>query len=245
MGSTQSILPPGWELPPTIQGRLGETVGRQRALFAEEHLLLVLHKPPKPEEDERVGRFFWRQPNGEWKSSEPGNGLTALKEHLDAYETIVDDLEARDAAAQNAAEYFDVLTELGPVRRASDNLHRTLQHARELIPQDRNILNLRDESYQLQRAAELLYHDAKNALDFKVAQRAEEQATHSHQMALATHRLNVLAAFFFPIVTLTAVFGVNLKHGFEESMAPLPFLALMAMGLLSGLILKSFVVRKA
>ena len=61
----------------------------------------------------------------------------------------------------------------------------------------------------------LLYNEARNSLDFSIARRGEEQARSSHRMAVSAHRLNLLAAFFFPIATLTALFGVNLRHGLE------------------------------
>jgi hypothetical protein len=43
----KSVVPPSWEVPPQFRERLGERVGRQRAMLADGHLLLVLHRPPK------------------------------------------------------------------------------------------------------------------------------------------------------------------------------------------------------
>jgi hypothetical protein len=56
-------------------------------------------------------------------------------------------------------------------------------------------------------------------------------------------RLNLLAAFFFPIATLSAIFGANLKHGLEQVTAPAAFLAVMATGLALGALLMKFVAR--
>lgn len=243
MAAGKSILPAMWEVPQVFRDRLGEQAGRQRAMFADGHLLLTLHQPPKPDEEERVGRFFWRQPDGRWKSTESGKGSNALARHLNEYTEILDALEKRDVAAASAEEYFGVLSELGPLQRAAHNMHQALQQAREMVPTARDLINFRDLAYQISRTAELLYSDAKNSLDFAVAQRAEEQSHHAYQMSLSAHRLNMLAAFFFPIVTLTAIFGTNLRHGLEEAYAPLPFLLLLLVGLLSGLILKSIVTR--
>jgi hypothetical protein len=212
-------------------------------MFADGHLLLTLHEPPKPDEEERAGRFFWRQPDGTWSSSERGKGPNALARHLNEYTDILDELEKRDQAAGSAEEYFGVLSELGPLQRAAHNMHQALQQAREMVSTNRDIINFRDEAYQIARTAELLYQDSKNSLEFAVAKRAEEQSHHAHQMSLSAHRLNMLAAFFFPIVTLTAIFGTNLKHGLEEYSAPLPFVLLLLTGLLSGLILKSTFAR--
>jgi Mg2+ and Co2+ transporter CorA len=63
-------------------------------------------------------------------------------------------------------------------------------------------------------------------------------------MAVAAHRLNMLVAFFFPIATLTAIFGVNLDHGYEHRHAPYLFLGTIAIGLLCGAILTSIVRRQ-
>lgn len=73
--------------------------------------------------------------------------------------------------------------------------------------------------------------------------RLGEQAAHGHRMALSAHRLNLLVAFFFPIATLSAIFGVNLAHGYEQQFAPLPFLGVLLLGLGAGLLLKSFVTK--
>ena len=63
-------------------------------------------------------------------------------------------------------------------------------------------------------------------------------------MVVAAHRLNMLAAFFFPIATLTAIFGVNLRHGYEERHVPQLFLVIIGVGLLMGLLLTLFIGRR-
>ena len=78
----KSILPPTWDVPAEFRERLGEKVGRQRAMLADGHLLLVLHRPPKGNDPERTGRVFWRKPDGAWQSSDLGNGVAALSRHL-------------------------------------------------------------------------------------------------------------------------------------------------------------------
>jgi hypothetical protein len=210
-------------------------------MSAEDHLLILLHSPPKPEDDERVGRFFWRKPDGTWTSSDFGGGPNALKKHLDEYTALIDSLEEQEDAATNAQNYFSILNELVPLHRAARNMHQALQQARELVPEDADLINFRDRSYRIERTAELLYTDTKNLLEFDIAKRAEEQATSSHQMAVASHRLNVLVAFFFPIATLSAVFGMNLLHGYEQAPPPIPFLVVMLVGLVLGIVLKSFI----
>ena len=58
-------------------------------------------------------------------------------------------------------------------------------------------------------------------------------------MSVAAHRLNILAAFFFPLATLSAIFGMNLRHGFETEPWPAPFIVLIALGLGIGIILEN------
>ncbi|MEE3369384.1 MAG: hypothetical protein VX346_08570 [Planctomycetota bacterium] len=248
------ILPPVWEIPAEFRDRLGDQVGRQRAMTCDGHLLLILHDPPAPDQSERDGQFFWRQPDGTWSSSKLGSGPQALEKHLDAFQELVTRFESQDEEADSATDYFAVLHGLAPIRRSSSNMHQTLQQGREMCPQDRNLINLRDRAYQIERAADLLINDAKTSLDFLIAKRTEEHAENSEQMAIASHRLNLLAAFFFPMATLCALFGVNLKHGLEaiqnlseitSAPAPsFPFIAMVLIGIVLGGFLTRFISNK-
>jgi hypothetical protein len=239
----KSILPPGWNVPEVFRNRLGAKVGRQRPMAADDHLLLMLHAPPKPEENERVGRFFWRAPDGLWSSNGLGSGPAALNQHLDEYYSIIQHLDEQEEKAASADEYFEIIEAVAPICRATRNLHQVLQETRALCPDIREIIDLRDRAYELERTAELLYNGTKDGLEFAIAKRAEEQAKSSEHMALSAHRLNSLVAFFFPIATLTAVFGVNLPHGYEDSKPPYAFLIVIAVGLTLGAMLSAFVSR--
>ena len=88
--TAKSVLPPLWEVPQKFRDRLGDQAGRQRAMLSDGHLLLVLHKPPHGDEPERKGRFFWRNPAGEWKASELRGGVNAVRMHLDEYAELLD-----------------------------------------------------------------------------------------------------------------------------------------------------------
>ena len=213
-------------------------------MFEDGHLLLVLHAPPQPDEDERQGRFYWREPTGVWHSSEGGTGPQVLDRHLSDYAELLESYDVKEANATTSEDYFDVLEALAPLHRATRNLHRVLQDARKLCPSDRDIINYRDRSYELERTGDLLYSETKNQLDFVVAKQVEGQAKASHRLAIAAHRLNLLAAFFFPIATLSAIFGVNMTHGFEKAGGPGPFLVLIAVGLVMGILLTSIVSSK-
>jgi hypothetical protein len=121
--------------------------------------------------------------------------------------------------------------------RAARHLHQVLQEARKACTDDRDIINFRDRAYEIERTAELLYSETKNSMDLAVARRAEEQTEASRRMAISAHRLNMLAAFFFPLVTLCAIFATTLRHGLEDVDPPLPFLVLVGLGLLAGIVL--------
>lgn len=241
---TSELIPPLWQVPRVFRERMGDHVGRQRAMVADGHLLLVLHAPAKPGEAGRQGRLFWRDPAGQWWSKEKGVGLHSLERHFEEYEHLLGELARQEERASAAAEYLALLEQLSPVRRAATNLHHALQHAREQCPDVRELINLRDRAYELDRSADLLLTDVENALQVAIAKRAEEQSASSHQMSVASHRLNVLAAFFFPIATLMAIFGANLRTGWEEVWPPLPLLSVLAVGLVVGALLTAFVTRK-
>lgn len=248
------LIPADWEVPQSFRDRLGDQVGRQRAMTSDGHLLLVLHEPPTVEDQQRTGRIFWRKPTGEWKAKR-GDGIPALRKHVSEFFDRVTELEAEDHKAETATEYFQVLSALAPLRRATGNLHQALQQARELCSEDRNLINFRDQAYRVERMADLLQNDVKASLDFRIARQAEEQAQNSYQMAVSAHRLNALAAFFFPLATLSAIFGVNLKHGMEEvitlddltsaAIPSTPFLLVLGFGIVMGFFLRSMVNRNA
>lgn len=237
------LIPPLWKVPQAFRDRMGEQVGRQRSMVADGHLLLVLHAPPKPNENQRHGRFFWRDAEGQWTSKDRGTGLNALNKHLEDYEELIATLDRLEEKATSSGEYFAILEQLSPVQRSVTNLHRVLQEAREECPEFRELINLRDRAYGIERTAELLLAEVKNELDVAVAKRAEEQAVSSHRMSVSAHRLNVLAAFFFPIATLMTIFGANLRNGWEDTWPPIPMLIVLGLGLALGGILTMFVTQ--
>lgn len=239
--AVRSLLPPAWNVPAAIRMRLGDSVGKQRLMPAEGHLLLVLHGPPKADSNERVGRYFWCKPDGAWAGCEPGGKSISLAGHLADFQDLLERLDKCEDEASTAREYFDLMSQLGPLHRTTRNLHVVLQQARDAVPDDRELINQRDRAYELERSFELLYNDAKNGLDFAVARQAEAQAASSHRMALSAHRLNMLAAFFFPLATLSAVLGVNMQHGWEHVPGPQPFAIMVGAGLAAGLVLMTYV----
>lgn len=234
-------IPISWDLPKEIVVRFGQTPGRQRAMSADGHLLLVLHKAPSADESERRGAFFWRKPNGDWESTERGRGLKALREHVEAYSTVQEKLEEEYEGASEADDYFHILEQVAPLSHAANNLHDVLQAARETIRDDRDIIDLRDWAYQVERGFELLYTDTKNALDYSIAKRAEEEAKLSRQAVQTGHRLNILAAIFFPLTAIASLFGMNMRSGLEDSPVWV-FWAVFLAGIFVGIVVREWVL---
>jgi hypothetical protein len=237
------LIPSAWEVPDEFHRRVGDRPGRQRAIFAEDHLLLVLHEPPKPDEATRKGRLFWRKPDASWASTGFGAGVAALERHLEEFIKAIDECDLHEDQATTADEYFQVMEQVAPLKRAAENLHQVLQDARKMLPHDRDMINLRDQAYDISRTVELLYDATKNGLELAQTRRAEEQARIGHAMAESAHRLNLLASFFFPLATLTALFGMQFGIGLEQIDPPWPFVAVLIVGVLAGFVISFFVVR--
>jgi hypothetical protein len=133
---------------------------------------------------------------------------------------------------------------MAPLHRAAGNLYHTLQDAREMVREDQDLIVCRDEAYHVYRSVELLQTDAKIGLDCAIARRAEEEAESSGQMALAGHRLNVLAAIFFPVVTIASIFGMNLDHGLGETDSPWLFWLLVLGSVACGFFLRAAIMER-
>ena len=242
-----AILPANWEVPQEFRRRLGDQVGRQRLMESEGHLLLILHAPPGETADEREGRVFWRDPGGRWTPSGTSPAQRGVSDLLSDYEKSLDLLQQAEDKATTARDYFNLLNRLNPITRAARNLYQVLQDAREAKPDDRSLILWRDRAYVISRTAELLNGDAKNALDFAVAQRTEEEAASTRRVETAAHRLNVLAALFLPFAMIEAIFGTNLHHGLETwdaQHAPLVMLGVLGAGVVLGVMLMAFITRK-
>lgn len=241
---TRSLLPEMWKVPQVFRDRLGEKAARQRAMSADGHLLLVLHEPPKADETHRNARLFWRAPDGCWQSNNLGPGIKALQKHLGQYAEAVEKLDEAEERARRADDYFSILRQIAPLCRAARNMHATLHDARQLVPQDRDLLLCRDHAYTIERGAELLRSDTQSGLDCAMARRAEEQSENSYKMALAGHRLNVLAAIFLPVATIATIFGMNLASGLEKTAGPWLFWLVLLIGVCGGVVLKSSMMGK-
>ncbi len=234
-----NVIPHNWEVPQVFRGRLGTHAGRQRAMSADGHLLIILHDVPKAEVPERVARLFWRKPDGSWKSTGSGAAtINALRAHVEAYGAAVDAMEARAANAKRASEWFELMHESAPLLRAVRNMSATLQESRELAKTDSGLIAVRDLGQDIERAVELIHNHARSGLDFAIARSAEDSAANSRHVLESGHRLNLIAATFLPITALGALFSMQLEHGLEKWNAPWVFWGVAAAAFALGLIVR-------
>lgn len=238
------LLPSMWDIPDYFHGRIGDRAGRQRSMIHEGHLLLVLHQPPQRGVRARQTHFFYRKPDGSWYSTAEGGGIAALTKHLERFEAQVEALDIAEDKAKTADEYFALIEEMLPLKRTVANLHATLDEARKGVMGARELINFRDHAYEISRTAELLYDAIKVGAELAHIRHAETQAAQARHLSISAHRLNLLVAFFFPLATLAAVFGMNLKTGWEEVDPPGLFLAVCGVGLLSGVALFMLLLRR-
>ncbi len=233
-----------WQLPEEIELRLGDaTYGRQRAIFEAGHLLVVTHAPPVPESTTREHVVFLRPPDGRLLCNGKPDGEPRLQQLLSAYRKIYEECDAALDAATGATALFDLLERLTPLNRASTNLYNALQSARALVREDQYLIAVRDEAYEISRCFELLLADAKLALDYRMARNAEAQAGKAGEMAQAQHKLNILAAVTFPLMALTAIFGMTLRHGLEGK-GPWLFWSVFGCGFALGICTMAWVIRR-
>ncbi|MBT3889195.1 MAG: hypothetical protein HN617_10615 [Planctomycetaceae bacterium] len=210
--SEQTLIPNDWDVPASFRQRLGTEIGRQRLMVADEQLLLVLHAPPEANDKTRKGRLFWRDVLGEWSSSESSEGIQTIQLHLESFEAVIDELDQLEDTATTADRYFQILERLMPLERSTIHLYEVLQEARKECPECREIIDFRDRAYVIKRTAELLLTATRDWMKLIVVRRSEEHAKASHKMTVAAHRLNILAAFFFPIITVTAILGLDMPR---------------------------------
>lgn len=233
-----------WKLPLAIEQRLGrESYGSQRAIHEEDHLLLILHEPPMKEGNAREHAVFLRKPDGKWLYHGVDNGQYALGQLLERYEKQLGGFEALYGKAKTAEQMFQILERALPLARAAGNLKEAMQAAREMVKQESLLIDFRDRAVDLARGMELLVGDTRLALDFRLARNAEEQAQFALAGNRAQQKLNILAAWTFPLMTLAAVFGMNLRGGFEN-LPEIWFWLIFAVGIVLGLLAKGWVMRQ-
>ncbi|GAA5130171.1 hypothetical protein JIN84_04315 [Luteolibacter yonseiensis] len=235
-------IPKTWALPDSIRKRLGESVGKQRLMNEEGHLLLLLHQVPRAEDDEvRTAVVIWRNPAGEWKSAPAAGGLTGLEAHIASYRTAIHQLDEEVEAAKTARQYFEIMRRMHPLQRATRSMLEVVQATRQALPDDTRIINMRDQAADLERGIELVAADAKAGMEFTVAESATQQAHAADVANEEARRLNRLAAFFLPLATLVAVFGMNPPETLYNQTG---FWTVLAAGVMLGFFVHAVVGRR-
>ncbi len=207
----------------------------QRALEADGHLLLILHVLPAAHSPTREVRMFWRAPDGTWASDDLGPGIDALRQHVAEFNNRVLELEDMEHKVMAADDYFYIRCEVAPIHRAAQNMLTAISRAYETHPEDQGLLVCRNLAANVERTAELLKDDMGYGLEYAMAKQAESQS-------LASHRLNLIAAIFFPILAFASIFGMNLEHGFDHDAAWI-FWLFVALGIGVGVVMTAIVFR--
>ena len=231
----KTIVPHNWAIPDSIRHSVAEVPGTQRALIADGHLILILHKLPVAHSAKRELRMFWRSADGTWASDDKGAGINALQRHVTEFNSRVQELEDIENNATSADDYFRIRGEVAPIHRAAQNMATAISRAYEAFPDDRGLLVSRNLATTVERTSELLKDDATYGLEYAMAKQAESQA-------LASHRLNLIAAIFFPILAFASIFGMNLDHGFENKDTWI-FWLFVAFGIAMGMVMKTIIFR--
>ncbi len=230
-----------WPLVHGIEARLSESsYGRQRAIYEQEQMLLILHRPPKPESKARENAIFLREADGHWWL----NGLRNSKEQLPALlQSYRDKLEEHELQYQNALsadDLFITMESFNPLLRAMKNFDLALQSARELLEGDKFILSMRDQSNELLRNFELLGEEMKLALDHRIAKNAEAQNQEAQKMAKAQHKLNLMAAITFPLMALSSMAGMSFIGDPKDFLSGF-FLTVVATGICAGVLMVNWI----
>lgn len=225
-----------WDLPFDIRRQLSGRGGRQRAIAADNHLMIVLYQVPETKSDRGETVYFWRNHEHVWHYSERGGGFSSLEKVIEDYANRIAELEESLSEAKDSRARFQLLDEVTPVLRSVRNLADALHKALELSdqqalaatvnkarrddePQPSQLQNVCDHANEISRAAEILKSDIESAIQFAQARQQELQSHYVCQQSKAAHRLNILAATFLPVATISSVFGMNLASGLENMTA--------------------------
>lgn len=206
----KSIIPKSWNVSETIRKRVGESVGRQRLIAEDGELLVVLHQLPRAEDKgRREGALFWIDSAGNWKSTPSSGGRSELKALVESYRKRIAELDLALDASEEPSSIHAVIDEATPVDRAGRHLQQVVSELRKALPDDLDILEIRDLAVDMDRAGDLLTQDARYSLDLMIAKSSAAQAKDANKAAKEAQKLNRLAAFFFPLMTIASVFGMN------------------------------------
>src|ERR1044071_9706477 len=133
------VSPEPWAVPDKFRQRIGNQAGRQREMLDSGHLMLILHDVPLPGQSVRTAKLFWRNAEGEWRAQGGrGDGLGALKRHLEGFQQVIHDLDEKVDKTHKVDEVFQILRSATPLSRTTRNMHKALQEAREGVADDKD-----------------------------------------------------------------------------------------------------------
>jgi len=201
-------LPNHYQLEPQLLEQLSGRPGHQRCVEGEGELLLVVHEVPQPGVPEREALFFWKRSDNQWMQPGGDEGLGELSGLLDRYAAAIDAHE-EELNEPDHKVLFSILRHSGPLSRCLRNMEQAFLQVLAIDPNDRLMIGMVDRVHELVRASELLQSDARMALEFLQAERAEAQAVSTDRLNRIAFRLNLLAGFFLPLVALAGLFGMN------------------------------------
>jgi hypothetical protein len=239
--SESPSLMDGFEIEEALRDLVGSEPAHQHCLRGEEELLLFVHEVPRAGVPERQSLAFWKHPAKGWFGPGGEPGLGKLEGLLERYELVIDEHEASIESIESSAQLFPIIKHARPLARSSRNLTVALERAVSYVENDRELRTLRDWAREIERAAELLFHDSKLTLDYLQAQQAEDQQEATERLNRIAFRLNLLAGFFLPLVALGGLFGMNVD--LPEFLRPM-FWVIFWIGLLTGGVLVFLVGRK-
>ena len=196
----------------------------------------MLYQVSKPKSSRGETVYFWRNREHEWHYSERGGGFSALEKVVERYGNRIAELEESLSTADDSRARFQLLDDVTPVLRSVRNLADALHKGLELSDQQTlagpvnkarhdnepgpsQLQSVCDHAIEISRAAEILKSDVQSAIQFAHARQQELQSHYVRQQSQAAHRLNILAATFLPVATISSVFGMNLASGLESSPA--------------------------
>ena len=207
----RGFLPAEFSPEQELLEQLSSRPGSQRCLLGMDELLLIVHEVPQVGVPEREPLVFWRRLREGWIGPDGTAGLRALSSLLDRYQRAIDDHEEEIEEAEGASGVFQIARHAGPLTRSTRNLTAALDQAVAHDPENRELIGLRDRSREIERAAELLFHDAKLTLEFKQAERAEAHQEAAERLNVIAFRLNLMAGFFLPVVAMAGLLGMNVE----------------------------------
>lgn len=201
---TTLVLPSHFAPERELREQLSARAGRQRCLEGRDELLLMVHEVPAAGDSRRMPLVFWRRSDRCWLQAE-GTGLGGMGELVERYAGII----ARHQDTLETADSLDtirgVLRHAGALARSTSNLLRALEQALAADPDDRDVRGYRDQAVDLERAAELLHHDARTALDCWLAERAAAQEQAAAKLGRTTFRLGLLAVGLLALIALSGL----------------------------------------